>query len=66
MNENLTVGTVLDGDSPEPPDGTPLLDANGRVEEYVSADVGGRWRTYVRSLGPFVVAPDYDLLVNGR
>lgn len=60
------LGEVLTGDSPEPPDGTPLLDGRGRVEKYVSADVGGRWRLYARQMGPFVVAPDYDFLVHGR
>jgi hypothetical protein len=60
------LGAVIRKTDPEPEDGTPLLGPDGRVEPYVSADVGGRWRDYAGWAGPFVVAPDYNALVNGR
>lgn len=57
---------MLRGGDPEPPDGTPLLDSDGRVEPYESAALRGRWQEYVVQMGPFVVAPDFDELVNGE
>jgi hypothetical protein len=64
-DSNPQIGDVLDNSSPEPPDGTPLLGPDSKVELYASAEIGGRWRQYAANLGPFVVAPDYDALVDG-
>jgi hypothetical protein len=63
MSRNVQVGQVLTDRNPQPPDGTPLLGPDGRVERYDHAEIGGQWRRYAKQLGPFVVAPDYDAAV---
>lgn len=67
MSAEIPVGTVLREGSPEPPDGTPLIirAAGGPKLVRYTALPGSRWDVWVSATGPFVVAPDYDKLVNG-
>lgn len=61
--ETPAVGTLLTANDPAPPDDTPLLGPDGKVEKFIAAEIGGQWRKYATWAGPFVVAPDYDAIV---
>lgn len=67
QKRELPVGIVLRAGDSEPPDGTPLILADETWERYdrsLAAVQFDSWTEYVKALGPFVVAPDYDELVN--